>query len=449
VSRAEPAVALVGAGPTGALLSILLRRRGYRVVVYDGRPDPRRHPQESGRSINLALAARGIRALERVGIYARLRDAMVPMHGRFVHGSDEMLRAISRAELGRALIEIADGEYGVDLRFEHRLEGADFCTGLASIRDLRTATRVEVPMRPLIACDGAGSAMRRCLRDARLLESRQVELDHGYKELSIPAGAHGAPLPGREALHIWPRGGHMLIALPNTDGSFTATLFLPRRGSPSFESLSDDGAIAQFFETDFADVTGCMPRLAAEFRDRPVGSLGTVWAAPWHHRDMVALVGDSAHAIVPFHGQGMNCCFEDCLAFDECVARHGDWEARFAAFFALRKPNTDAIAAMSLDNYAEMRAKVADPGFRLQNELAHELERRLPERFVPRYSMVMFHDEIPYALAERRGRIQASLLAELTAGAARLADIDLDGARRAVEKRLTPIAQDLSSVTNV
>jgi len=241
----------------------------------------------------------------------------------------------------------------------------------------------------------------------------------------------------------------MLIALPNDDGSFTATLFLRRRGSPSFESLADERAVARFFDAGFPDVAPLMPRRAAEWRDRPVGFLGTVRAAPWHHRDQVVLVGDAAHAVVPFHGQGMNCCFEDCLALDECIAAHRDWESRFAAFYAQRKPNADAIAAMSLENYEEMRAKVVDPRFQVQSALAHELERRLPDRFIPRYSMVMFHPEIPYQVAERRGRVQARLLAALTAHASSLADVDLDAAQRAVEADLAPLAQDLSSVTNV
>ena len=461
MSGATPSVTIVGAGPTGALLAILLRRRGFRVVIYEARPDPRQHPEESGRSINLALAARGIRALERVELLDRLRAGLVPMRGRFVHHRDgrtalqpygtraeETIHSISRATLGRLLLDVAVAEYGVDVRFEHPLEAIDWRTGHAAIRD-RHDHCIEVPMRPLIACDGAGSRVRRCLADAHRIDAREEELEHGYKELSIPATADGAAALPREALHVWPRGDHMLIALPNDDGSFTATLFLRRRGSPSFESLVGERAIARFLDEGFPDVAPLMPRRIAEWRDRPVGFLGTVRAAPWHHRDQVVLVGDAAHAVVPFHGQGMNCCFEDCLALDACIAAHGDWESRFAAFYALRKPNADAIAAMSLENYEEMRSKVVDPRFQVQSALAHELERRLPDRFIPRYSMVMFHPEIPYRLAEHRGRLQAELLASLTADASSLADVDLDAAQRVVEARLAPLAQDLSSVTNV
>lgn len=461
MSDATSSVTLVGAGPTGALLAILLRRRGLRVVVYEARPDPRRRPEESGRSINLALAARGIRALEQVEVLDTLRRGLVPMRGRCVHERDgrtamqpygtrpeETIYSISRAALGRLLLDVAIAEYGVDVRFEHRLEAIDWRAGHAAICD-SGGHRIEVPMRPLIACDGAGSRVRRCLAETHRIDAREEELEHGYKELSIPATAGGAAALPREALHVWPRGDHMLIALPNDDGSFTATLFLRRRGSPSFASLGDERAIAQFFDDGFPDVAPLMPRRAAEWRDRPVGFLGTVRAAPWHHRGQVVLVGDAAHAVVPFHGQGMNCCFEDCLALDECIAAHGDWESRFAAFYAQRKPNADAIAAMSLENYEEMRAKVVDRRFQVQSALAHELERRLPDRFIPRYSMVMFHPEIPYRIAESRGRVQARLLAALTAHASSLADVDLDAAQRAVEAGLAPVAQDLSSVTNV
>ncbi len=461
MSGAAPLVTLVGAGPTGALLAILLRRRGFRVVVYEARPDPRRHPEESGRSINLALGARGIRALERVEVLDRLRAGLVRMRGRCVHERggritlqpygtrpDETIYSISRAALGRLLLDVAVTEYGVDVRFEHRLEAIDWRTGHAVIGD-SGGHRVEVPMRPLIACDGAGSRVRRCLAETHRIDAREEPLEHGYKELSIPATATGHAALLREALHIWPRGDHMLIALPNDDGSFTATLFLRRHGSPSFESLADERTTAQFFDSGFPDVAPLMPQRTAEWRERPVGFLGTVRATPWHHRDQVVLVGDAAHAVVPFHGQGMNCCFEDCLALDECIAAHPDWESRFAAFYAQRKPNADAIAAMSLENYAEMRAKVVDPQFQVQSALAHELERRLPDRFIPRYSMVMFHPEIPYQVAERRGRVQARLLAALSAHASSLADIDLDAAQRIIEAELVPLAQDLSSVTKV
>jgi kynurenine 3-monooxygenase len=249
-----------------------------------------------------------------------------------------------------------------------------------------------------------------------------------------------------DALHIWPRGNFMLIALPNADGSFTATLFLSKRGAVSFEALTSPPAIERFLRTEFPDVYGLMPNCVAEFQAHPTGFLGTVYANRWSAGGMTGLIGDAAHAIVPFHGQGMNCCFEDCLEFSAAVARNTTWPDVFAEFFASRKPNTDAIAAMALENYLEMRERVVDPRFRLQQSLALELERRHPQRFIPRYSMVMFHHEISYRTAQLRGDIQTRLLAELTANAATLQDIDYERASREINCELSPIGVR-SSVT--
>ncbi|HEY4971064.1 MAG TPA: FAD-dependent monooxygenase, partial [Steroidobacteraceae bacterium] len=269
----------------------------------------------------------------------------------------------------------------------------------------------------------------------------ETDLDHGYKELSIPPDAAGHHTMAADALHIWPRGDHMLIALPNADGTFTATLFMPKHGTLSFESLNTGAAIEAFIAQNFPDVRALMPDCIAELQNHPVGSLGTVTAAPWHHRGMTALIGDAAHAIVPFHGQGMNCCFEDCVAFDASMSRPTSWDNLFAEFSAQRKPDTDAIAAMALDNYLEMRERVAHPNFQLQQALSLELERRFPQRFIPRYSMVMFHHEIPYRMALERGSIQAQLLAELTVGAvARIEDVDFDRAAREIRAKLTPLS---------
>jgi len=452
-------VGIVGAGPTGTLLAILLRRRGFGVTIYESRADPRGESGDSGRSINLALAARGINALQRVGVYDELRAALLPMRGRLIHDRGggaalqpygnrpgEIIYSISRSLLNRTLLDIAARRHGVELRFEHRLETADFDAGVATLRDLRRDVLLSVPMRPLLACDGAGSPMRRALCAARLIDARVDDLRHGYKELSIPPGAGGKYALDPEALHIWPRGGYMLIALPNPGGSFTATLFLPTHGRSSFASLTDAGSIERFLRASFADVVDLMPDRTREFQANPTGHLGTVRAAPWHYQGAAALVGDSAHAIVPFHGQGMNCCLEDCLEFDARLEAEVPWERRFADFYAARKCDTDAIAAMALENYLEMREHVAHPKFQLQSLLSRELERRHPERFVPRYSMVMFHAEIPYRVALRRGRIQSGLLEDLTRDAARIEDVDFERARRQIDARLAPLAQDLSSV---
>ncbi len=446
-------VRILGAGPTGALLAILLQRRGHRVELFESRADPRAASGESGRSINLALADRGIHALRLAGVFADLEDALLPMRGRMVHDQrgatslqpygqrpNELIYSISRHRLNQVLLEVAARQPGVTIHFEHRFETADFATGVALIRDLRNDRLIPVPMQPLLASDGAGSPMRRCMSALSLIEAEETDLEHGYKELSIPADAAGGYAMARDALHIWPRGNFMLIALPNGDGSFTATLFLAKHGEPSFASLTADADIERFLADHFPDARDLMPDCVAEFKRHPVGFLGTVSASPWAHRDMALLIGDAAHAIVPFHGQGMNCCFEDCVEFDACLDRHPSWLDAFAAFGTRRKPDTDAIAAMALDNYLEMRERVAEPKFRLQQALALELERRFPQRFIPRYSMVMFHHEIPYRTALERGAVQAQLLAELTSGrVADLGDVDFARAGREIASRLAPL----------
>jgi kynurenine 3-monooxygenase len=443
---------ILGAGPTGALLAILLRRRGLEVTLYDSRPDPRGVAGESGRSINLALADRGIHALKLAGVYDAIAGTLVPMRGRMIHpqgGSptlhlygqrpSEVIYSVSRHVLNQALLDVAHGAHGVTMNFEHRLEDVDFAAGTAQIHDLRRDVRSSMPLATLLASDGAGSVVRRHMSTAGLIEATESDLEHGYKELSIPAAPDGGYRMSRDALHIWPRGNFMLIALPNIDGSFTATLFLAKHGAVSFASLSTPAAIELFLSTHFLDVFQQMPDCVAEFQSHPTGFLGTVHARPWSVRGQACLVGDAAHAIVPFHGQGMNCCFEDCLAFDDCLGRNVTWEAVFDDFFESRKPNTDAIADMAVENYLEMRERVADPRFRLQQNLALELERRHPARFIPRYSMVMFHHEIPYATAQRRGVLQTDILAQLTADAATLADVDHARADRLIMERLPPI----------
>jgi len=300
----------------------------------------------------------------------------------------------------------------------------------------------------LLAADGAGSVTRRRMAALGIIEAREDDLEHGYKELTIPAGPGNSYRMEREALHIWPRGGYMLIALPNDNGSFTATLFLPTSGPLGFSSLDTARAVDGFMSENFPDARELMPDCVAQFQRHPTGSLGTVYARGWHVGDTAALIGDAAHAIVPFHGQGMNCCFEDCVEFDACLDRSTAWGEIFERFYASRKPNTDAIAEMALENYLEMRERVADPTWRLRQSLALDLERRFPLRFIPRYSMVMFHHEIPYRTALERGAIQTRLLAELTENAATLADVDYPRAAREIESRLAPLSV-LSSVTKL
>ncbi len=446
-------IRIVGAGPTGALLAILLARRGRQVELYESRPDLRQLPAGSGRSINLALADRGIHALKAAGVFGAMKSALLPMRGRLIHyenrdtvfqpygqRSNEVIYSVSRHRLNQALIEAAANEAGVQLHFQHRLESADFAANTAQLRDLKNDRVHAVPMQPMLATDGAGSVMRREMAARKLIQAGEIDLEHGYKELSIPAGPHGAFRMANDALHIWPRGNFMLIALPNAGGSFTATLFLPKLGAVSFASLRDARGVDEFLTRNFPDARELMPDAPAEFSTHPVGFLGTVAAQPWHTQGQATLIGDAAHAMVPFHGQGMNCCFEDCIEFDACAARHASWETVFAEFGAARKPNTDAIAAMALENYMEMRESVAEPEFQLQRALSLELERRFPRRFIPRYSMVMFHHEIPYLTAQRRGAAQSKILSDLTRGTVKaLSQVDFGRAEREINASLPPL----------
>ena len=444
-------VNIVGAGMAGALLAVTLARRGFPVQLFERRPDPRRAKAEHGRSINLALAARGIQALERAGIMERVRPLLIPMRGRMVHDKsgttslhpygqrdEEVIYSVGRGALNRLLMEEALGLAGVTVHFDQSCLGADPSRNVLRFRDGNTNAEHETSLTPTIATDGAGSAIRSSLLFGGHLAVEEDFLDHDYKELTIPA-TEGRPALEPHALHVWPRGGFMLIALPNTDGSFTATLFLARKGDNSFASLNTPAAIRDFFLREFPDATGLIPDLLQEFREHSQGQLGTVRTNPFHVDGRVLLLGDAAHAIVPFHGQGMNAAFEDCAVFDSLLDRFADWEALFGEFSRERQPNTAAIAQMALENYTEMRHTVLDAKFVRQKQLALELERRFPRRFIPRYSMVMFHPEIPYSEALRRGAVQAQILEELDAVASATGQPDLATAERLITERLSAL----------
>lgn len=440
-------VMIVGGGLAGSLLAILLARRGRAPVVYEREREYGRASPHGGRSINLALAARGIEALRAAGTLDAVEPGLIPMRGRMLHEpgetprllpygqrTGEVIHSISRAWLNRMLFERATARHGVEYRFEHRLVDLDAEAGRAQFETPSGTTTVEADL--IVAADGAGSAVRKLLAAAGALETSEDMLDHGYKELAIAPRADGGFALDPNALHIWPRGGFMLIALPNPDRSFTATLFLSLAGSPSFAELEAGGG-ADFFAAEFSDAAELIGDVEAELAARPVGRLGTVRASPWSAARRVLLIGDAAHAIVPFHGQGMNAAFEDCVVLDTLLARHEpDIASVIDEFERRRRGDAEAIAAMALENYEEMRERVRDPKFQLRRELAFELERRYPERFVPRYSMVMFHPEIGYSEAQRRGRIQQRLLEELTRAADGLEDVDFAEAERLVEQRL-------------
>ncbi len=415
--RFQELLQIIGAGPAGTLLAILLAQRGCRVRLFEKREDPRRAAAERGRSINLALAARGIEALKAAGLMPAIEPLLIAMRGRMVHApggsvefqaygqaAHEQIYSISRHGLNLALVEAAANQPGIEMRFDQVLTTISPATNTMFLRHGVSDNHYECGLTPTIATDGAGSAARLSLEAGGWLDSREDLLGHGYLELTIPArdGQHALD-PG--GLHIWPREDFMLIALPNPDASFTATLFLPTKGrEASFESLGTaPQAPRQFFQKEFPDALNLMPQFDAEFAAHSSGILGTVRASRWHIGGQLLLLGDAAHAIVPFHGQGMNCAFEDCLALTELTDTVNTWEALFAAFECARRPQAEAIAQMALENYAEMRNAVIDPDYLIERALARALERLFPGRVIPRYSMVMFHPEIPYATAQQRG----------------------------------------------
>jgi kynurenine 3-monooxygenase len=446
-------VNVIGAGQCGTLLAITLARLGIGVDVFERFEDPRIHDAEAGRSINLALAARGINGLRRVGIYGDVEPLLVPMRGRMVHrvdGSTEFLPygqhageeiySVTRGGLNQVLLDAADRSPDIEIHFRQQAIGYEAADRTVHMRSNDDDSLYQVGAQPLFAADGAGSVIRRSLDGSDTFGGIENLLSHGYKELSIPAGPGGRYQLEPNALHIWPRGGFMLIALPNPGGDFTLTLFLPNEGEPGFASLNDERAVESFFEAHFRDAMPLIPDLARGVIEHPLGELGTVRCRHWHERGNVLLIGDAAHAIVPFHGQGMNLAFEDCMVLEHFIREHGsDWANVFARFEAEQLANANAIADMALDNYLEMRDTVRDAKFGVQKDLAFELERRLPEVFIPRYSMVMFHADIPYLVAQQRGEVQKALLEEFTENADELADVDLDAALAAARDRLPPL----------
>ncbi|HEY4293634.1 FAD-dependent monooxygenase [Luteibacter sp.] len=443
-------IAVVGAGLVGALIATLLTQRGFRVTVYEKRPDPRKAGVLGGRSINLALAERGLHALRATGLADRVLEQAVMMRGRMVHdpaghsglqryGVDdsEVIWSVSRGGLNALMLDAAEAA-GATVHFDQGLAAADLEAGTLRLRDAGGNERtVEAPV--VIGADGAGSALRAAMHAHSPLGERVEELGHGYKELEIPPRTDpSAPFAiERNALHIWPRGHYMCIALPNRDGSFTVTLFLPNDGAhPSFRTIAGAGAAETFFRTDFPDALALMPDFSADWAAHPVGTLGTLYLDRWHIGGRALLIGDAAHAIVPFHGQGMNCGFEDAAALAELfAAQPDDAAAVFAAFETKRKPNADAIAQMALENYVEMRDSVADPHYLRKRELGALLAERSPTHYLPRYRMVTF-THLPYAYVLARGRAQDVLVEQLLKGHDTVASIDLDAAVRALEATL-------------
>ncbi|HCY90659.1 MAG TPA: kynurenine 3-monooxygenase [Chitinophagaceae bacterium] len=421
-------VTVIGAGLVGSLLSIYLSRRGYRVSIYERRPDMRKASISAGRSINLALSDRGIKALEEVGIMDDIRPIAIPMHGRFMHHIDgthsyqpygkegQFINSVSRGELNRKLMDLAE-KHGVDIHFNHRCDHVNWNKYEISFTDTEQQRSVTSNQDLIFGSDGAFSAARLShqLQHDRF-QYQQYYIDFGYKELTIPPGPGNSFLMEKNALHIWPRGNYMLIALPNTDGSFTCTLFFPFEGDPSFASLDTPEKARQFFNETFADASAMMPDLEKEFVQNATSSLVTVKCFPWIRGDRFALIGDAAHAIVPFFGQGMNCGFEDCSVLNALMEKHADnWSDILPEYQTLRKPDGDAIADLALNNFVEMRDKVADPTFLLQKKIEASFSMKHPDKWIPAYAQVTFSPHIRYSEALRNGSRQEKIMQKIMA----------------------------------
>lgn len=414
-------ISVAGAGLVGSLLAIYLRKRGYDVDVFESRTDMRRDTISAGRSINLALSDRGIKALEEVGIMNDIREIAIPMHGRYLHNADgsnafqpygqkgQFINSVSRGELNKKLMSLAESA-GAKIHFNKKIESISWKTNEMIFSD-NTSHSCDV----IFGADGAYSATRlQHMLHHNKFQYNQYYIDYGYKELSIPAGPGNSFLIEKNALHIWPRGNYMMIALPNIDGSFTCTLFFPFEGNPYFDSLNTNESIIAFFKEHFSDAFELMPTLTEDFNTNPISSLVTVKCYPWIRENKFALIGDAAHAMVPFFGQGMNCGFEDCSVLNELIETfNGDWKEILPAYQHLRKPDGDAICDMALTNFIEMRDRVADPKFLLQKKIEAEFTKRHPDKWRPAYSLVTFSPEVRYSDALKQGTHQEEIMKKI------------------------------------
>lgn len=414
----KPDVAIVGAGLAGTLLGCALARAGHRVDLYEKRFDPRRHGPEHGRSINLALSLRGIHALRWIGVADEVLKSSILMRGRMIHsrtgeltfqpyGKDDSqaLHSVSRAGLNLLLVEAAARQPSIRLFFERKCVGLDPEKGTLQFVSTETHSNLEVASDFIVGADGAYSVVRSQLQKQERFNYQQDYLSHGYKELTIPAGAGGTFQMEKHALHIWPRGNYMMIALPNLDGSFTCTLFWPFEGANSFAALNNKEAIESFFQHQFPDAVSLIPTLAEDFLHNPTGALVTIRCHPWHWGERVVLLGDACHAVVPFLGQGMNAAFEDCTVLADCLARYADRRAAFVAYETLRKKHLDVLADLCIANFLEMRDRVGSRLFVFRKKLGLLLHRLFPKWYIPLYVMIEF-TRIPYADALCRARCQ-------------------------------------------
>jgi kynurenine 3-monooxygenase len=455
-------ITILGGGPAGSLLATLLGKKGYHVTVFEKRPDMRKHDISAGRSINLALANRGIKPLQAAGVMEKVNKILITMEGRMIHPVEgelqlqkygqqahEVIYSVSRGDLNSILMDAAEENPQVNINFEVDINNVDLDKKVISYN--LDGTQQEHHFDILIGADGAGSMVRKAIdKFSGSFEEKQTQsifhlqqLGHSYKELNIPAVSNNGVANfamEANALHIWPRSEFMLIALPNEDKSFTVTLFLPNDGANSFASLENESQLDNFFADKFPDAKAMIPDLNKDFFENPTGHLATVFCDQWNYKNHTLLIGDAAHAIVPFHGQGMNCAFEDCLELVEQLEHNEQsWDLTIQQFQSIRKPNSDAIALMAIENYIEMRDSVSNKKYLLNKELSFKLEESFPDYFIPRYAMVMFH-HMPYSEAFKRGKIQQQLLDSLTEDCHDISQVDMKAAAKMVLQRLDKIS---------
>ena len=414
---------LIGAGLTGPLLATYLAQRGHSVEIYERRPDMRKESISAGRSINLALSARGNHALKEVGLYDKIKPNTIPMKGRMIHDLDgithlqpygqkdnEVIFSVSRAQLNMELMTWAEETGNVTIRFNHQLISADLEQNKLMFQLSDSLEELELSFNRVIGCDGSASILRKSIVEKADVQYVKKPLGHGYKELTIPPLESGEFQIEPNVLHIWPRGNYMLIALPNNDNSFTCTLFFPMAGATSFKTVKTEKDILDLFQSQFPDAIKLMSTLVEDFQSNPTGDLASVYCKPWHFGDKALLIGDAAHAVVPFFGQGMNASFQDCSALAQLMDQiEDDWPAIFNAFSSTQVKNGHAIADMAIENYLEMRDHVNDTEYKKKRNVELKLERMFPGRFIPRYSMVSFH-QIPYSEVYQRGGEQFKII---------------------------------------
>ncbi len=425
-------ILVIGAGLCGSLLALRLAQRGFKIEVYESRSDLRTSDISAGRSINLALSDRGLKALRLCGMEEKAREICIPMYGRLIHDKDgnifssnysgrenEYINSISRGDLNAILLDEAEKHENVNIHFNKKCENIDIENNIANFEDYKTKQNFSIKADVIFGGDGAGSSLRKSYLSERkfLFSYSQDYLNHGYKELEIPADKSGNHQISKGHLHIWPRGDFMLIALPNLDGSFTVTLFLSYdEGEFNFENLTSEKKITEFFEKEFPDALALIPNIKDEFINNPTGPLGTIKCSPWSYENKTLLIGDSSHAIVPFYGQGMNASFEDVYVLDEILNKDlGDWKSVFNEYQTKRKKDTDAIADLAIDNFHEMKKHVSNPLFKEKRVIEMDLEKTFPTEYSSKYSLVTFNENIGYNEAMKRGRAQDKALLNLIA----------------------------------